>query len=317
MIRRYKLRGVSFSFLLLLIGFATTPNYGQPLQTVSLSIDDAPTSDGPYFSGMERTKHFIQGMKNANVDQAVFFCNARGLHDPKIKERIQLYNDAGHLIANHTAHHYNLNNVSAETFIDDIAQMDAFIRPFSNFFPYFRYPYFQDGTDPSKSLKVKQYLKTIGLKAGYETLHLSDWYLNDLWKASLRERKNVPLDQLKELYLRIVTDSVLFYQKLALTLLHRIPHHILVFHENDLNALFIQDVINVLTNFGLTVVSPKLGYDDPVADEKWDWLPNSQRRLLVINKNSPTPVEKPDCSWDNLQNIKAEFDKIVSLVEEN
>ena len=76
----------------------------KPKFEIALTFDDAPRGDTPIFSGTQRTELFLQKLKEKRVDQTVFFCNTFDFL-PKDAERIKAYSHAGHLIANHTAHH--------------------------------------------------------------------------------------------------------------------------------------------------------------------------------------------------------------------
>jgi hypothetical protein len=57
---------------------------------------------------------------------------------------------------------------------------------------------------------------------------------------------------------------------------------VLLLHENDLAALFLEDLILLLKDKGWRIISPAEAYTDPIAQEIPDVLFNNQGRLGAI-----------------------------------
>jgi hypothetical protein len=63
----------------------------------------------------------------------------------------------------------------------------------------------------------------------------------------------------------LILGAVEFYDSLAVSTLGRSPAHVLLLHENDLAAAFVDDLVIALRVAGWTIVSPDEAYADPIA----------------------------------------------------
>ena len=113
-----------------------------PDQTITL--DDAPRNDTAHFDGATRTTRLLAVLEAARVEQIAFFCNSVRM-DAAGAARIKKYAQAGHLIANHTHTHGDLHRMGVESFLADFATADAALRGLTNFRPWMRFPYLNEG----------------------------------------------------------------------------------------------------------------------------------------------------------------------------
>ena len=249
---------------------------------VVLSFDDAPLPDGWSLAGNERTERLIEALKVKGASPVVFYATPRDGTGQNL-ERLRRYGEAGHFIANHTNDHPDLGSVEAEEFIESIANADALLASLPKYKKWFRYPYLNEGGGAEeKTLLVKAYLKESGYRSGYVTVETFDWYIDR--RISDEAAKGNAIDEAAwiRFYVSMIVESIELYDNFAVSLLGRSPVHVVLLHENDLNALSLPELIDGLREAGHTLASPETAFSDPIADAKWDQHRFSQRRLLAI-----------------------------------
>jgi peptidoglycan/xylan/chitin deacetylase (PgdA/CDA1 family) len=252
-------------------------------QEIALTFDDAPIRDGAYFSGIARTKTLIAKLKKSGVPQAAFFCITSNI-DALSATRIKLYAEAGHVIANHTHSHTSMRKLGIQNYIQDIFKADEILRKQQGFQRWFRYPFLDEGSARVDRDVIRQALAERRYINGYVTVDNYDWYLERLFQAALREKKKIDYDKLRQIYLDHLWKSLAFYDQMACQVIGRSPKHVLLLHENDLAALYVDDLAQLLREKGWKIISPLEAYDDPIAANVPDVLLNNQGRIAAIAK---------------------------------
>jgi peptidoglycan/xylan/chitin deacetylase (PgdA/CDA1 family) len=249
---------------------AINKNLVQPqdcnIPKIAISLDDAPMPGTPLFTGIEKTKAIIKQLQEVNSPPIGIF--ALGIHAQGKENlaRLYLYGNAGHMIGNHTYHHYRLNDISSQVFIADIQKAHECFKTLPNFRPWFRFPYLCEGKDNTQRQEVIQALKQMGYQEGYVTISNHDYYINKLVVKAAKAGKKINYEQLKQIYLNILWSCIQTYHQLGQHVLKRNVKHVLLLHENDLAALFIGDLIQHIRAQGWEVISIEEAYQDPIAD---------------------------------------------------
>ena len=252
-------------------------------QEIALTFDDAPIRDGAYYSGPERTKTLIAKLKNSGVPQVAFFCMTARM-DARGAARIKQYAEAGHIIANHTHSHISMRQLGVKNYIQDIFKADEVLRKQQGFRSWFRYPFLDEGRTAEERDAIRQALAERGYMNGYVTVDNYDWYLDRLLQTALRAKQKIDYEQLRRIYLEHLWKSITFYDQMARTVLGRSPKHVLLLHENDLAALYVDELVILLRAKGWKIISPAEAYTDPIATNVPDVLLNNQGRVAAIAK---------------------------------
>lgn len=250
-------------------------------QQIALSFDDAPRGDG-YFTGKQRTEMLIQKLKETGVEQAAFFSTAKYLNTDERKERMRKYVKAGHIIGNHTYDHLHLSRNSARIYMSDILKADSILSQFDGYKKIFRFSFLDEGFTIPLRDSMRTELKKNGFTQGYITVDNYDWYLDFALRKAHEEGKYTDLEKMRDIYIDHVWQSILFYDNIARKTLGRSPKHMLLLHENDLAALFIDDLVRHIRNNGWEIVTAEDAYDDPIAERYPDVLMNNQGRVAAI-----------------------------------
>jgi peptidoglycan-N-acetylglucosamine deacetylase len=242
-------------------------NAGDGSKRIALSFDDAPRGPGAFLDANVRPQLLIAALERAGVKQAVFFSNP-GRIDTSNDAAAQLraYVAAGHVLANHTATHPVLSNVSAERFLADTDKAEDWLKPEKGYRPWFRFPQLDEGgKNPAKRDAVRAGLKAHGLRNGYVTADGWDWYLESLTIRAKKSGKRIDQNALRELYVETHVLAADFADGLAKRALGRAPAHMLLLHETDLAALYIEDLVKALRADGWTIITADEAYADPMG----------------------------------------------------
>ena len=252
-----------------------------PAQQIALTFDDAPTADGPVFSGEERTEHILGHLREHEVSHAAFFVITGNL-DEGGRKRLARYTDYGHFVANHTHTHRRILDLGLQGYSEDITAANRILRPMRGFKPWFRYPFLDEGRSTGTRDSLRSLLQTLNLNNGYVTIDNYDWYLNSLLRKAVTEGKTIDLEKLRQVYIDHVWTSIRFYDSIARSTLGLSPKHVLLLHENDLTAYFLGDLLSHIKAQGWKIISPAEAYDDPIARMVPDVLFNGQGRVAAI-----------------------------------
>lgn len=256
---------------------------------IAFSFDDAPRDKGAFLEPDERPKLLIEALQTAGIRQAVFFVNPGRItaHDNDAAD-IAAYAGAGHLLANHTAHHLKLSAVSADRFLADIDAAETWLKDQPNHRPWFRFPFLDEGQkDRVKRDVVRAGLKKRGLMNAYVTVDASDWYMEDQAIAAAAAGRLMDWNALRDLYVESYVQSADFSDDLARRTLGRAPVQMILLHETDLAAMFVDDLAAALRADGWTIVTADEAYRDPIANMEpdVDFADGTRTQMLAAERH--------------------------------
>jgi peptidoglycan/xylan/chitin deacetylase (PgdA/CDA1 family) len=255
-------RGRLNSFVILLLVVFSTKTV--VAQEIALTFDDAPRGDTAKFDGATRAKKILAALNKAEVREAAFLANSERI-DEEGKSRLFKYAAAGHLIGNHTHSHPDINTTDATSYVKDIVAADDNLSAFPGFWRAFRFPFLREGDELQKRDAVRADLTRLGYLNAYVTVNNYDWEMDRLLQEAIRSKRKVHYDRLRKVYLDVLLACVDFYDSMAVRILGTSPKHVILLHENDLNALFVGDLVRELRKRGWRIISPKIAYTDEIA----------------------------------------------------
>lgn len=250
-------------------------------QQIALTFDDAPRGDGQLYTGLKRSEILIKKLQQYQVPQVAFFVTTGHMDDVGTL-RVKMYGQAGHILANHSQSHQHISDIGVAAYIEDIKTAHQSLKDLEGFRPWFRYPFLDEGKDEEARDQIRNALNDMGYQNGYVTVDNYDYYLEYLYQQALKEHKKIDYDLLKDLYIEHLWESIQFYENIARKTLKRSPKHVLLLHENDLAALFLDDLISFLRGEGWQIISPEEAYKDPIASSLPNVLMNNQGRVAAI-----------------------------------
>ncbi len=256
---------------------------------IAFSFDDAPRGPGAFLEPDVRPGLLIEALKTGGIEQAVFFVNSgRITEQDNDAADIAAYARAGHLLGNHTADHSKLSSVSATSFLADVDAAEAWLKDRPGYRPWFRFPFLDEGReDRAKRDAVRAGLEKRGLMNGYATVDASDWYLEEMAVRAARAGKMMDWNALRDLFVESYVESAEFSDDLARRALGRAPVQMILLHETDLAAMFVDDLAAALKNRGWTIVSADEAYRDPIAymEPDVDFAEGTRTQMLAAERD--------------------------------
>lgn len=238
---------------------------------IALTFDDAPTPDSVLMTGAERTDKLIGALQSVGVKDVMFFVTGKNVSD-ETRNRLLKYADAGFHLANHSYSHRSAEQIMHDDYLSDVYRAHILIKDLPNFSPFHRFPYLHAGKDQVSVDYLQKELNSMGYRDGYVTVDNFDWLISSLLTKAFEDKKKVDLDKARDFYVQTLIRSVEFYDAIAQKTLKRSPRHIMLLHENDAAALFVDDLVIELRRQGWKIISPQKAYQDKIAKT----YPNTQ-----------------------------------------
>ncbi|GAA4841778.1 polysaccharide deacetylase family protein [Algivirga pacifica] len=237
--------------------------------TLSFTFDDGSTRDLAGHPLKEWNEMILSHLKHHEV-QATFFVIGGNKLDEKGHYLLTSWNEAGHQIANHTFSHPNFNqeDITVERLKEEILKTDSLIQQYTNFTPYFRFPYLSEGNTAEKISLSRQFLKEINYKNGHVTINDADWYIAGRLEQKLAENPDMDLEEFRNFYISHVYEMALFFEQLGYDLTGRHIKHTLLLHHNLASAYFLGDLITKFKAEGWNIVAPEEAYQDPIYQKE-------------------------------------------------
>ena len=247
------MKNVFFALTLLFTGLAVHA------KEIAITFDDSPRFASGFFDGQTRAQKLIKALKDHNIEQVAFFSVSKNL-DEEGKKRLQRYADAGHIIANHTDTHPNINKLSPEVYQKDFLKAHQQLKQFNNFEKLFRFPYLREGNTALKRDGMRKTLKDAGYTNAYITVNNYDWYIEKLFQDAIKKNGKIDFDKMRHFYVQVLMEAIEYYDQQAIKHLGRSPKHVILLHEMDISALFIGDLVDELRRKGWKIITPQQAY---------------------------------------------------------
>lgn len=273
---------------------------------IAITFDDAPRDAGPFQPVTERTSALIDALETGGVEGAMFFATTRNLEarGEEGEARLIRYVEAGHVLANHSHAHGSANRMPAEEFLADVERAQNRLAGFAGNTPYFRFPFLNEGETEEKRDAIRAGLEALGLNQGYVTIDNYDWYLQALFDEAVRTGEPLDLDAWQRIYVEVLMAAVEHYDDMARRILDRSPAHVLLLHENDLAALFIDDLAAALRADGWDIIPALEAYEDPIAERPPDTLLLGQGRVAALAAEAGTPGRELRHGWEDEDELR-------------
>lgn len=166
-------------------------------------------------------------------------------------ELLESFRNAGFALGNHTYSHADLNHMSSERYIADIAKADKILAPIMTQPKFFRYPYLAEGRGATKAA-VQNYLEANQYTVAPVTIDSKDYQFNErLLHIPFRVRDQ-HVARIKKEYLNYVWQQTLKAEKHTK---EGSNAQILLVHANLLNSHCLGDLIQMYKDHGYRFVS--------------------------------------------------------------
>lgn len=248
MIKKYTAGLVFLTSLMSMNAFAAD-------RDIAITIDDLPfvgtdsNNSGNLQRSHDRFMRIMQSLIDHHVPATGFvIAGAIGKGQWQLLEE---FRKEGFELGNHTYTHANLNRISSQKYIEEIAHADQKLAPVMTQPKYFRYPYLAEGKGVSKQ-KVQDFLIANQYTIAPVTIDSKDYLFNErLLHVSWRDRPQY-LEKMKKDYLAYIWKQTILAEKRSA---NGASKQILLIHANLLNSHFLGDVIQMYKDNGYRFVS--------------------------------------------------------------
>jgi len=254
---------------------------------VAITMDDFSWANPVKLSSVERNGAILAALRTRSVKAALFVVG-RNADNETGKALLKEWNDAGHLICNHTYSHRNYNDARMTTsvFEEDILHAEEVIKDFHQFRKLFRFPMLKEGDTAAKRDRLRLFLKQHGYRTGHVTIDNSDWIVDQRLRARLAKDANADLKPYRDYYLQHMWDRATYYDELSRKVTGRSVKHTILTHFNLLNGLFLGELMDMFKSKGWQLIDAEKAFADPVFMSQPKVLPAGESIIWSLAKAS-------------------------------
>lgn len=259
----------------------------KPRPQISITMDDFGWQNSVRLSGAERNRAILSTLE-AHKIKAAIFVTARNIDNVEGKQLLSSWDAAGHLIGNHTYSHRNFGS-PATTLVEyqeDILRADSLLKVFPRFKKYFRFPMLREGESEAKRDGLRKFLSEQGYQMGYVTIDNSDWIVDQRLTERLKTNPKADLKPYRDFYLEHMWDRAQYYDSLAQRVAGRAVPHTILTHFSLLNALFLNDLIEMFKGKGWEWIDAEKAFSDPVFSKLPNVIPAGQSIVWALAKEN-------------------------------
>ncbi len=260
------IKNLFLSLCLVLCGFGTAQ---ESKVRIALSFDDFPMATSILFEKKERAQKYAETLARLEI-QALFFCIGEQLDSAEGKECLALIAKE-HVLANHTFSHPHLSAISIQAFENEILKTENLLIHEPNFRKWFRFPFLDYGDRChlggclNKRAEAFSTLQKLGYEHGYVTINTFDWHVDAALKKAVKEDQKIDYGNLKKAYLALLDKWMDEYQDKWSSTLKEDFVHVLLLHQNDLNALFLEEIVALIKKKDWEIVKAECAFETPIA----------------------------------------------------
>ena len=277
----------------------------QPQKEIAVTFDDLPLN-GPRIDLTRlqtMTDKLLVGINRHQVP-VVGFVNESLLYIPgEMEARIALlkaWSDAGVELGNHTFSHLRFKDISLAEYEDDFIRGETItkmlLKQKGQKIRYFRHPFLQMGTTPELEKSFENFIAERGYQIAPVTIDSMDWMFLAAYAKARTQGDTEMMKRVSTEYLKFVDLKFAFCEQVTTELFGRPIRHILLLHDNELNADNFDGLAELIKNRGYQFITLEQALKDPAYQfpDKYkdtsDWLSHwafSKGKKFV----SPMPPE--------------------------
>jgi hypothetical protein len=246
-------------------------------------MDDPSVNMSSHMDWTEANRRILDALGKRNLSAALFVCGMR-VDQPEGGKLLSAWDDAGHMLCNHSYSHHNLNSprVSYDDFAADFLRDEPIITPYRHRASFFRYPGLKEGDTAEKRDRFRALLKQHGYRIGHVTVDASDWYVDDRMQQKLKQNSALQLEPYRDYLVAHLLNRASYYRQLAVDVLGREIRHTLLVHYKMINALFLGDVMAAFEKGGWEWIDAKRAFEDPIFLREPNTIPAGESLVWAL-----------------------------------
>jgi peptidoglycan-N-acetylglucosamine deacetylase len=236
-------------------------------RAVAITVDDLPfasplavtPSDAETAIRVNRT--ILRALSRSHIPAIGFVIeeSAEDLGLPTGKAILKQWTRPGFTLGNHMYSHPDVNTSTVAEVEQEITRGETTFAPLlqqvSQHPEFLRFPYNHTGDTKEKHDAIAAFLSAHGYKLAPCTIDNSDYEFNATYVLALSLHDNAAAQRLRADYIAYTAAEIDWYTRLNRQVLGYDPPHIMLLHDNQLNADTIQQVLSLFQQRGYRFVS--------------------------------------------------------------
>lgn len=242
---------------------------------ISLTFERLPAMQ-PYGFWIPReiSNMILRTLEEHDISAAGFVQEEKIDDEPSSFVVLQDWAERGHIVGNNTYSYVDLNELSADDFIDHVSDGQKYIwrvtRPTRGNYRYLRFPQLHEGNTKGKKNDVAKRLSRAGYITVPATVIPSDFNFNRVYVET--EQGSEEMDRLREIYLKHLEGALDYAEGQAERVLGGQLKHIMRLHMGIATASFIEDTVRLLKERGYRFVSLQEALADPAYETEEEYV---------------------------------------------
>ena len=282
-----------------------------PFSYFSITMDDFNWANAVKLTAAERNQSILDTLQSNSIKAALFVVG-RNIDSDEGKQLLSSWDNAGHMIGNHTYSHrnYNAPEATAREYQQDILRAEALLKEFPRFRKYFRFPMLKEGDTAVKRDAMRSFFARHGYRVGHVTIDNSDWLIDQRLTARLKKDPNADVKPYRDYYLDHMWARSLYYDNLARRVLGRPVKHTVLVHFNLLNGLFLGDLLSMYKEKSWRPIDAEEAFTDPVFSAKPKVLPAGESIVWSVAKEKGALAKSLRYPAEDGDSESAKMDKL-------
>ncbi len=237
---------------------------------LAITVDDMPRSaklpDG--YTSLRLVSELVAALRAHDVPGATgFVIGERLANDPEGLAALRVWIAAGYELGNHTYWHRPLDQIRADQFLADLAQMDPLADEIARLegrpVHYFRYPYLEEGSTGEERKLLARALGEHGYTVARVSADFDDWAWADPYARCMQRGDTHALHALSRSYLANGAAYLAWSVAAARKLWQRPFTQVLLLHANVATAQNLDALLTKYERMGVEYISLQDALDDP------------------------------------------------------
>jgi peptidoglycan/xylan/chitin deacetylase (PgdA/CDA1 family) len=214
-------------------------------------------------------------------------------------------------LGNHLYAHKDANDLSVEQIEDEIVRDETTIGPLmkqaGKKLEFLRFPYNHAGDTKEKHDAIAAFIAKRGYRLAPCTIDNSDWEFSWAYVKMLAKHDEAGIAKLRAAYLAYTGAEIDYYAGLNKQVLGYEPPEIMLLHANQMNAEWLDEVLDLFEKKGYRFVSLAEAESDPISKQPdtfitgdgpmWGYRWAKERGVKVNGKLEPEPPEWVTNYW--------------------
>jgi peptidoglycan/xylan/chitin deacetylase (PgdA/CDA1 family) len=254
---------------------------------IAFTFDDPTTDGGAGLSWQEINERMLAALARHRI-KAILFVVGKRVDSQAGRTVVAAWDEAGHGIGNHSYSHLFFNNAKTTLaqFEADLLRNEVLIRDYPHFVRLFRFPYFKEGETAKKRDGMRTFLRQHRYRIGRATIDASDWAISQRLEKRVGAGPKVDATAYGKFFRQHIWDRAQFYDSLARRIVNHPVRHTVLLHHNALNALFLDQLIDMFIAKRWKPIDASYAYEDPIYDLQPKILPAGESLIWALAKQT-------------------------------